>query len=163
MRGIKKTIYETYLVVEGSGDFPFDMLRYDSCVPLDEQDARAIERSERRRIVLARRAVNDDGGTPGRWASFGWRRVLVTDDPYMARQQARTDIESTPSLGGGSAMFLFDVRVERMPAETRPNREPGWYVIDRDKIFATCDREEEANRIKDDLDRIVGRVGGVRR
>ena len=46
----------TEIVVEGTGEFPFDMLRYDACFPTTSEDAAAMElidasvdRSERRR------------------------------------------------------------------------------------------------------------------
>jgi len=57
--------------------FPIDMLRYDSCRPLSESDASAIERTF---------TPHSDGGpirlialgvrprlTPARWLSYGWR------------------------------------------------------------------------------------------
>lgn len=89
MRGIKKTVYEWLIVVEGRGDFPFDMLRYNSCFPLEETDANRIERStERRRIVLCRRSANDDPGTPARWESFSWKVLLGTTEYHEARTLA---------------------------------------------------------------------------
>jgi hypothetical protein len=84
MRPNKLTVYEWFIVVEGAGDFPFDMLRYDACIPLREQDARAMERGERRRIVLVRRGVNQEAGTPARWASFKWDLQLATAREHEA-------------------------------------------------------------------------------
>lgn len=69
--------------VEGSGAFPFDMLRYDACWP--ESEARdsyqlqlsfqtdATEYLKRRRVTL----LSDDRNAPteGRWKSFNWRVV----------------------------------------------------------------------------------------
>lgn len=89
MRGKKKTVFEWLLVVEGRGDFPFDMLRYDTCMPHEETDAHRIERAgERRRLVLCRRSVSDTTGTPERWRSFGWEVLAVTTDAHEARQLA---------------------------------------------------------------------------
>ena len=34
--------------------------------------------------------------------------------------------------------------MKREPAECTPGREPGWYVVDRARIVAYCDTEEEA-------------------
>lgn len=56
-----KKVYEWFLVVEGRGPFPVDMLRYDSA-------------------VLCRRGVNESEGTSAHWASFGWLVVLATTD-----------------------------------------------------------------------------------
>lgn len=72
------------LVVEGQRSFPIDMLRYDSCVPAEERDSRAIERSvwpEARaveRVSLRRFAVDDDRGhhlAEKRWNAFGWKVI----------------------------------------------------------------------------------------
>lgn len=88
--------YLTHLVVEGSGTFPIDMLRYDRCVPETERDASEIAASfsrhfmgEKMRVKLLRFGANPlpaNGGcfngvsaNPrmeyGRWASFGWTVV----------------------------------------------------------------------------------------
>jgi hypothetical protein len=64
--------------VEGSGDFPFDMLRYDCCWPKDEgQDSYGIPRAsiEPRRITLL--SHSEHAPTSGRWESFGWRVVGI--------------------------------------------------------------------------------------
>ena len=68
--------YVIRFAVEGLGQFPVDMLRYDRCVPVSEGDSHTIERgpSHRpRRVMLERISRNDAGPTVGRWASFGWR------------------------------------------------------------------------------------------
>lgn len=65
--------------VEGHGEFPFDMLRYDSCWPYQQEDAaqlasRRYERDtnvQRRRIVL--QGIQDP--TKARWQSFNWNVV----------------------------------------------------------------------------------------
>jgi len=61
------------IIVEGAGQFPFDMLRYDSCFPKGEEDAAAMEshRRERRRVTLCSPSVP----TKDRWDSFMWRVI----------------------------------------------------------------------------------------
>lgn len=73
----------TEFIVEGTGPFPVDMLRYDRAVPALSADADEIERSyvnprgPARRIKLLK--FTPRGGIPlptrGRWESFGWRVV----------------------------------------------------------------------------------------
>lgn len=70
--------------VEGSGQFPVDMLRYDGCYPATErEDVLAIAAhtyGEKRRVVLIVRPLKGDkfvNLTPARWASFGWRFVGI--------------------------------------------------------------------------------------
>jgi hypothetical protein len=81
------------LVVEGGGTFPIDMLRYDSCVPADEQHSRLIESSIAvangmvRQVTLKRFARDNDGGdrnrtAVARWRSFGWS--VVSYEPWEA-------------------------------------------------------------------------------
>lgn len=78
-----------YLVefrVEGTRDFPLDMLRYDSCWPRNSDDAITIGQTLARddlgvfgmkQVCLIRycRTKNMPGVTNGRWASFGWNVV----------------------------------------------------------------------------------------
>jgi hypothetical protein len=70
---------EVSFIVEGSGEFPFDMLRYDSCFPRDEGQARQMgDTHERRRVHLVRRIPADvpfPEPTVARWESFLWRVV----------------------------------------------------------------------------------------
>lgn len=64
--------------VEGSGNFPFDMLRYDRCWPkFETTDSTAIERTTipRHQGVERVTLVGLDEPTEGRWKSFGWRVV----------------------------------------------------------------------------------------
>lgn len=65
-------------IVEGSGPFPFDMLRYDSCWPYTSRDAAAIEAHGRRRIVLQTFGYESTAPRPAtaRWLSFTWECVL---------------------------------------------------------------------------------------
>jgi hypothetical protein len=71
--------YSTIFVVEGSGDFPVDMLRYDSAFPLFERDSYIAmhEAAKTRRVVLMSRRVNDNPPTAERWRSFCWNVVGV--------------------------------------------------------------------------------------
>jgi len=65
---------QTLLVVEGSGDFPVDMLRYDSCVPWGDRDSDKVSRGHELRCVALRRfSTTGRGATATRWRSFGWR------------------------------------------------------------------------------------------
>lgn len=63
--------------VEGSGMFPYDMLRYDHAWPLNEPDDSprlAADWAEgRRRVVLC--SDSPQAPTVGRWESFTWRVV----------------------------------------------------------------------------------------
>lgn len=66
--------------VEGAGQFPFDMLRYDSCYPATQGDAFALEphRRERRKVtLLANVTVQEIFSVPDheRWQSFMWKVV----------------------------------------------------------------------------------------
>ena len=75
MKKVKKsTFYERFYVVEGIGEFPFDMLRYDCSFPASEADARRAQHraSQRRRVALISRRVNDSEPTAARWESFTW-------------------------------------------------------------------------------------------
>ncbi len=71
--------------VEGTGNFPIDMLRFDRCVPSTESDAHKIEHTTvehtLREKPLSPRQVNlrsytpDMAPTAGRWESFGWKVI----------------------------------------------------------------------------------------
>lgn len=76
-----RTATRTYTyIVTGSGQFPFDMLRYDSCHPKHEADSGEIERSCRVRARYSGPMVRNfrvtlvgpREPTRARWASFGW-------------------------------------------------------------------------------------------
>lgn len=63
--------------VEGRGDFPLDMLRYDLCWPATEDDSRLVAHAVR----TADRPVRLRGlklPTVARWASFGWKVAVVS-------------------------------------------------------------------------------------
>lgn len=77
-------IFRTKLLVSGSGEFPIDMLRYDSCCPFTEADSHTMSQSEPgqpRIVVLKRFSVNGLGATEGRWKSFGWK--VVSEEPIV--------------------------------------------------------------------------------
>jgi len=63
--------------VEGSGNFPWDMLRYDACWPARMVDVNNLQWStmRERRLVLLRsiRAPTID-----RWKSYGWDVNIVS-------------------------------------------------------------------------------------
>jgi hypothetical protein len=62
--------------VQGSGIFPFDMLRYDRCFPKTQTDTSEIEETTRRSIEIRRVTlvtVSESAPTYGRWESFGWK------------------------------------------------------------------------------------------
>ena len=70
------------ITVEGMGEFPYDMLRYDGCYPRTEADSAELSRhSTRRRIVqlIAERQPGEPLATPERWESFNWR-VIGTEE-----------------------------------------------------------------------------------
>lgn len=67
--------------VEGKGEFPFDMLRYDQCWPADSESAGAIATPETLETYRAKRRVRlnvvkpSRAPTVDRWASFMWKLV----------------------------------------------------------------------------------------
>lgn len=63
--------------VEGAGQFPFDMLRYDSAFPASERDSYEISHDDKRRRVTLQAWVTRDSRVPtsGRWESFLWKVV----------------------------------------------------------------------------------------
>lgn len=81
-RKLKRPIQFT---VEGIGQFPFDMLRYDGCYPAGSEDAKAMGQvnprvARRVRLTTLRGFLPDVnpenlGPTVGRWLSYGWRIV----------------------------------------------------------------------------------------
>ena len=69
-------------IVKGRGEFPLDMLRYDSCCPGEQEDISqlimAFQPDSQERIVGLRRFYPVGGiklPTEGRWRSFGWEVV----------------------------------------------------------------------------------------
>ena len=72
---MSRTPETTIFTVEGSGSFPFDMLRYDRCWPYYSQDSSQMDHHNigRRRVVLE----GYNKPTDGRWRSFTWRVVEI--------------------------------------------------------------------------------------
>lgn len=74
-------MYSIQFTVEGCGDFPVDMLRYDCCFPATSDDA--IQLTPRdlasRRSVTLKKFVRYANSVPteGRWKSFGWTVTSV--------------------------------------------------------------------------------------
>ena len=82
--GRKETVYIQRVVVEGSGSFPHDMLRYDSCVPMNESEIHKMTMTPRdgdeyfrgyRQVTLVRYSANGEPSTDARWRSFLWKVV----------------------------------------------------------------------------------------
>lgn len=72
------TTHTHKVTVEGLGEFPIDMLRYDYCFPDTEADSALImdRRVGTRRVRVVQLTANKfPRWTPGRWASFGWNLV----------------------------------------------------------------------------------------
>jgi hypothetical protein len=67
-------LFVTILEVRGSGEFPWDMLRYDMCGPKTEEDSYKLRTSEEVRTVTLRRfSPSGKPATEDRWRSFGWQ------------------------------------------------------------------------------------------
>lgn len=65
-------------IVEGRGEFPFDMLRHSSAWPTDTASAVAMGQHGKRRVAL--RAQTLRYLVPARWESFGWPVVEGFDE-----------------------------------------------------------------------------------
>jgi hypothetical protein len=62
--------------VEGRGDFPYDMLRYDLCWPASQQDSRFIASTGHPNLQPPKICLKGlKAPTPARWESFGWKVV----------------------------------------------------------------------------------------
>ena len=72
-------MYPVKFVVEGRGDFPIDMLRYDRAVPMTEHDSGVIAyESGKRRVHLIRySAAGKSGPCQQRWDSFNWLVISI--------------------------------------------------------------------------------------
>lgn len=72
--------YRTDYRVEGSGEFPFDMLRYDCSFPATEPESGKLHSHRRdHRHVLLSKYHSDKIPLicEPRWQSFGWRVVEI--------------------------------------------------------------------------------------
>lgn len=76
-----KSWRRTLVTVTGQGYFPIEMLRYDSCVPMNLEDAQIIALARpdgvTREIKLWRFSYEASKASAARWESFGW---IVTHD-----------------------------------------------------------------------------------
>lgn len=79
-----------YGMVMGSGEFPVDMLRYDSCSPAKETDSGLIAGTFLnydkwtifvKKNLSERRGKSDKIFTNARWESFGCR-ITEVESPY---------------------------------------------------------------------------------
>jgi hypothetical protein len=61
----------TYYVT-GHGDFPFDMLRYDSCWPASGEDAARLFYTSKRFVTRSVKIRSYRLPTIDRWQSFNW-------------------------------------------------------------------------------------------
>lgn len=60
-------------IVEGSGQFPFDMLRYDQAFPTSENDSYLLTETGQRRISLSSDfLLCAESSSKLRWSSFNW-------------------------------------------------------------------------------------------
>jgi hypothetical protein len=71
-------MYVQTFSVEGDGQFPIDMLRYDRCYPHTEHESYEIMRSHdgesrKFRVKLQRIVYSKTPPTQGRWESFCWK------------------------------------------------------------------------------------------
>lgn len=90
--------FQKHIVVEGMGDFPLDMLRYDSAFPMTEQDSHiAANQFEKRRVALTVRAANDLGPTVDRWRSFTWQVVGIFRERLEAEDCRRAPCSKVTS------------------------------------------------------------------
>jgi hypothetical protein len=86
MKKPKKEWRRTTIVVMGHGTFPYDMLRYDSCVPARGEDCCAMvddngpgrARMDDREVRLHRYSAEGTEATKDRWNSFGWGVIADT-------------------------------------------------------------------------------------
>ncbi len=76
-----KEFRRTRVTVEGVGQFPLDMLRYDDCVPQTELEVAHLARwthDQLRCVQLYRYSYDALPATAARWASIGWK--VVSDE-----------------------------------------------------------------------------------
>lgn len=78
---MRATHVMSYMVVEGSGDFPYDMLRYEgACFDTQADVSAAVSDRDLRRVTLRRYSPPGSKPTPERWRSFLWSVVAVEAD-----------------------------------------------------------------------------------
>lgn len=72
--------FSHYFTVTGNSEFPYDMLRYDSCFPRESTDSVAIGYMRGEREIRTVNLVHHSDTaiwepTVGRWNSFTWNVV----------------------------------------------------------------------------------------
>jgi hypothetical protein len=60
-------------VVEGAGQFPYDMLRYVPCWPATENDSPELQPSRTTHRSVTMETFSGGAVTPERWKSFLWK------------------------------------------------------------------------------------------
>lgn len=82
---MRNKTYAYRFIVEGRGEFPLDMLRYDRCFPRSETDANIAQGSQDRRAVTLTALERPSYWMPceGRWESFGWKVIATERVPEM--------------------------------------------------------------------------------
>jgi hypothetical protein len=66
--------------VEGSGEFPDDMLRYDRCYPAEQEDIFWMNGKGKRSVRMSMIAKYKNAKpTIARWNSFGWSVDLIKE------------------------------------------------------------------------------------
>jgi hypothetical protein len=65
--------------VTGTGRFPLDMLRYDSCWPATQDDVRRLDHWQEMTGGAPRSVLMESANEPtrDRWSSFGWTVQLA--------------------------------------------------------------------------------------
>ncbi len=73
----RNSTYGWIFIVEGSGHFPMDMLRYDSCFPTDEGETYCMRHynSKKAQITLK---THQRWITDKRWESFNWKIIKAS-------------------------------------------------------------------------------------
>jgi hypothetical protein len=107
---VKRRIESVRFVVSGSGEFPFDLLRKQCCFPIVEHDARLLESSGERRLVLEHR---DNGQAPAMsvWRDARWPVVEILDDwaPGLKNYKLKRAVEAVRFVVQGGGDFPFDM------------------------------------------------------
>ena len=90
-----RAVASVFYVVEGSGEFLYDMLRYDGSFPAFERHSLALRETQLRATVLEQ----PSGKLPERqrWASFGWRVTGVFDTAWDADRAAQELLRINPA------------------------------------------------------------------
>jgi len=76
--------YGWIFVVEGSGNFPLDMLRRDRCFPLDEGETYYMRHHNSEKVQITLK-THQPYITHKRWESFSWKVIHaspLTKDGY---------------------------------------------------------------------------------